>query len=223
MVNARKGKGNGNGHRKMTAKEVENLQELIVEGGALGHEHRESQHEAGGERPTLQQEQVLELHVCMGLNACRHHDMKHEAPMAGTCQCSTVQHVCHGDNQCRGQGGCGYLGAEYEQSIPGEQSCCENGSCATPINESRVASAGPFKGTGVWKLARKRFEQRMWDAGRPFGPSPGEGSRDEWVPEYEDRRPLLKEIEDARKKREKAAAANQSMEMSDMPFFEGGA
>jgi hypothetical protein len=51
-----------------------------------------------------------------------------------------------------------------------------------------VASAGPFKGTGVWKLARKRFEQRMWHAGRPFGQPPREGYPDDQVPLYETNR-----------------------------------
>lgn len=203
------------------------LQRLIVEGGTLGFENRESHHEAGGPRPTVQQGQVRELHVCMGLNACRGHDTEgseKKTPMAGTCTCATVQHVCHADNHCRGQGGCGYAGAEYEQSIPGEQSCSENGSCASPINESRVASAGPFKGTGVWKLARKRFEQRMWNAGRPFDPSPGEGCPDDWVPAYEERvRNILEPIRKERKKLEKAADADRRVTVSELPFFEGGA
>lgn len=125
---------------------------------------------------------VLELHVCMGLNSCAGHDVNGTNSCAGTGQCATVLHVCHGEGHCRGQGGCGYAGDEYEQSIPGEQACNQNGSCASPINESRVASAGPYKGKSVWKLARKRFEQRMYEAGIPFGPSPGDGYPDDMVP-----------------------------------------
>jgi hypothetical protein len=129
--------------------------------------------------------QPVELHVCMGLNACKGHDVTGLAPMAGMGQCATAQHVCHGDNECRGQGGCGYAGSDYEQSKPGAQSCATNGSCASPINESRVSSAGPNKGKSVWKLARQLFEARMYDAGLPFGPSPGEGYPDDLVPPYE--------------------------------------
>jgi hypothetical protein len=126
-----------------------------------------------------------ELHVCMGLNACAGQDVNGAAPMAGMGQCATVQHVCHGDNTCRGQGGCGYAGSDFEQWKPGDQSCASNGSCASPINVSRVSSAGPNKGKSVWKLARQRFEARMYDAGVEFGPSPGEGWPDDLVPDYE--------------------------------------
>ncbi|HKS46493.1 MAG TPA: hypothetical protein VJT49_15550 [Amycolatopsis sp.] len=164
---------------------------LMASGGQLGAAIRVSAHEAGGERPHKIVKQVLELHVCMGLNACVGHDVNVDRTrIAGAGQCATALHVCHGDNECRGQGGCGYLGDEYEQAIPGEQSCCQNGSCGSPINESRVASAGPFKGTGVWKLARKRFEQRMWRAGLPFGEPPGEGYPDDLVPPFETKREI---------------------------------
>jgi hypothetical protein len=157
-------------HRRLTPAE------LTATGGPLGAAFRAAAHEAGGERIPLAAKQVYELHVCMGLNACNGHDIDGDRRrMAGTGGCATALHVCHGDNECRGQGGCGYLGDDYEQSIPGEQACRQNGSCASPINECRVASAGPFKGTGVWKLARKRFEERMWRAGLPFDAAPREG------------------------------------------------
>jgi hypothetical protein len=105
--------------------------------------------------------------------------------MAGMGQCATINHICHGANECRGQGGCGYSGTDYQQSRPGDQACSNNGSCAAPINESRVFSAGPFKGKSVWQRARKIFEARMYEAGLPFGPSPGEGYPDDLVPPYE--------------------------------------
>lgn len=54
-----------------------------------------------------------------------------------------------------------------------------------------MASAGPFKGTGVWKLARKRFEERMWQAGLPFDAAPREGYPDDLVPPYETKRSEL--------------------------------
>ena len=79
------------------------------------------------------------------------HDPDGTAPMAGMGECATGPHVCHGDNECRGQGGCGYAGSDVEQIKPGDQSCNANGSCASPINVSRVSSAGPNKGKSVWK------------------------------------------------------------------------
>lgn len=128
---------------------------------------------------------AAELHVCMGLNACQGQDVHGKAPMAGMGECATVQHVCHGEGSCRGQGGCGYAGSDVEQARPGAQSCSANGSCASPINRSRVFSAGPYKGKSVWKRARALFEERMYDANVPFGPSPGDGYPDDVVPTYD--------------------------------------
>jgi hypothetical protein len=161
----------------------------FVTGGEPGRRRRARAHDAsrptGEEPPEQPPGAALELHVCMGLNACQGHDVTGAAPMAGMGACATVSHVCHGSNACRGQGGCGYAGVDVEQGKPGDQSCKWNGSCASPINVSRVSSAGPNKGKSVWKLARRIFEERMYDAGVPFGPSPGEGYPDDLVPSYE--------------------------------------
>lgn len=155
----------------------------IITGGRAGTARRKSVREAGVSSESAQPTgSALELHVCMGLNACQYHDVDGTAPMAGMGQCATVQHACHGDNNCRGQGGCGYAGSEFEQTKPGDQSCKWNGSCASPINVSRVFSAGPYKGKSVWKRARAIFEARMYDAGVPFGPAPGSGYPDDLVP-----------------------------------------
>ncbi|HWF75213.1 MAG TPA: hypothetical protein VG186_17840 [Solirubrobacteraceae bacterium] len=157
-------------------------------GTAAGEALRQRAHEAGIDTTDAQPSPAsgpLELHVCMGLNACKSHDITGRAKMAGMGDCATVNHVCHGDGECRGQGGCGYAGSNYEQSKPGDQSCRQNGSCASPINESRVFSAGPYKGKSVWHRARAIFEARMYDAGVLFGPSPGEGYPDNLVPPYE--------------------------------------
>ncbi len=160
----------------------------IVTGGASGARQRASAHEAGvagtnsGDAAAAPKAGALELHVCMGLNSCTNHDVAGTAPMAGMGTCATAIHVCHGDNACRSQGGCGYAGSDYEQAKPGNQACSGNGSCASPINESRVFSAGPYKGKNVWKRARAIFEERMYEAGVVFGPSPGEGYPDDLVP-----------------------------------------
>jgi hypothetical protein len=179
---------------------ADDVVDSVVTGGDPGEHRRSRAHEAGfrvGQGRAATPETVaaetapepsgaaLELHVCMGLNACQGHDRTGTAPMAGMGQCATVFHVCHGDNNCRGQGGCGYAGSDVEQGKPGDQSCKWNGSCASPINASRMSSAGPNKGKSVWRLARAIFEERMYDAGLPFGPSPGVGWPDDLVPSYE--------------------------------------
>ncbi|MGP4014879.1 hypothetical protein [Saccharopolyspora sp. 5N708] len=129
--------------------------------------------------------EAQELHVCMGLSACKGLDADGKAYMAGTGSCATVRHVCHGEGHCRGQGGCGYAGGDYEQFIPGAQACRFNGSCASPINVSRVFSAGPMKGKSVWKQARRIFEERMYEAKLAFGPPRGEGIPDDLLPRYD--------------------------------------
>lgn len=129
--------------------------------------------------------QAQELHVCMGLNACKGLDLDGVAYLAGTGNCATVRHVCHGEGHCRGQGGCGYAGDDYEQFLPGAQACRFNGSCASPLNTSRVFSAGPMKGKSVWKQARRIFEARMHEAKLAFGPPAGEGIPDDLLPCYD--------------------------------------
>ena len=141
-------------------------------------------HEAGVRATPPQPVPVVEFHVCAGLNACQDHDVAGTALMAGTGECATARHVCHGEGACQAQGGCGYAGSAYEQAIPGAQSCSHHGSCASPINECRVSTMGPNKGRSVWKLARKLFEARLFDAQVQFQPSPREGSPDDLVPSY---------------------------------------
>ncbi|MEU9113766.1 hypothetical protein AB0D04_18785 [Streptomyces sp. NPDC048483] len=176
-----------NGHKRLSAKEVS----LLIEGGELGASKRAG---ARGATPVFIEPEKLqkeiELHVCMGLNSCKGHGVNGTGDMAGMGECATVFHVCHGDNECRGQGGCGYSGSDAEQAKPGNQECRWNGSCASPVNEGRVHAAGPYRGTSVWKRARKIFEERMYTAGRPFGPSPGEGFPDNLVPPYEEKRKI---------------------------------
>ncbi|WP_051467798.1 hypothetical protein [Actinomadura oligospora] len=181
-----KDKGQDGHDGRLTAKDIE----AFVKGGENGLQQRHRVQESGPERGAAAQEtEATDLHVCMGLNACVGHGAKGSGMMAGMGECATVTHVCHGANECRGQGGCGYSGHDAEQAIPGAQHCRYSGSCASPINESRVHAAGPFRGTSVWKRARKVFEQRMYEAGVPFGPSPGAGIPDDLVPPYERPRP----------------------------------
>lgn len=186
--------GSGNGEVARDPATLKRIEE-VRSGGSLGRTRRRMASESGGPRvEAAQLQKITELHVCMGLNACTNHDRDGTAPMAGMGKCATVLHVCHGANECRGQGGCGYTGPDAELAKPGTQACRQNGSCASPINESRVFAGGPLKGKSVWKLARELFETRMYEAGIPFGPAPGEGYPDDMVPQYEvppkrDRRP----------------------------------
>lgn len=117
----------------------------------------------------------LELHSCMGLNACKGHDRFGTNSCAGTGMCATAQaHSCHTNNNCRGQGGCGLYGNGEEQDNPANNPCAWQGSCAVPINAERFSTTGPNKGKSVWVRARVLFEQRMKSAKRQYGPSPEE-------------------------------------------------
>lgn len=119
-----------------------------------------------------------DLQVCTGLTSCEFQVVTRTAKMAPTGVCATVQHVCRANNQRHGQGCCGYLGTPSEHRLPGENPCQDFGSCAAPINKSRVSSEGANKGKNVSQLARQRFEQRMYDVGKPFGPAPSAGIPD---------------------------------------------
>lgn len=115
----------------------------------------------------------LELHACMGLNACKGHDRFGTNDCAGMGQCSTAEvHHCRTLNNCRGQGGCGLFGSSEDEATPGANDCAWQGSCATPIQAERFSTQGENKGKSVWVLARKLFEERMQKANRTFGPSP---------------------------------------------------
>lgn len=114
-----------------------------------------------------------ELHVCMGLNACKGHDRTGNNNCAGTGYCATAaQHTCQTLNNCRGQGGCGLYGDAKQQENPGNNNCAWQGSCAVPIQAERFSTLGTNKGLSTWKLARKLFEERMAAANRTVGPSP---------------------------------------------------
>ena len=114
----------------------------------------------------------LELHACMGLNACKGHGWSGTNECAGTGDCATNRHPCHTLNNCRGQGGCGLYGSSKEVCHPGDNDCAFQGSCGTPILASRYITQGPNKGRSVWLLARELFEKRMKKANRTFGPPP---------------------------------------------------
>jgi hypothetical protein len=125
---------------------------------------------------------TLELHACMGLNACKGHDYFGANNCAGMGQCATEQHSCHTLNDCRGQGGCGLFGSSVEFCHPGENDCSFQGSCGTPIPASRFVTQGPNKGQGVWQIARRLFEARMEKANRSVGDSPMRyGPTVEWL------------------------------------------
>lgn len=116
----------------------------------------------------------LELHACMGLNACKGHDRYGDNDCAGAGYCATEVHACHTLNNCRGQGGCGLYGDTEEQCKPGENDCSWQGSCGTPIPAERFITQGKNKGRSVWQLARKLFEDRMNNARRNVKEAPFE-------------------------------------------------
>lgn len=115
----------------------------------------------------------VELHVCMGLNACKGHDRYGTNNCAGTGYCATAAaHTCHTLNNCKDQGGCGLYGSGEEQDKPGANDCSWQGSCAVPIQAERFSTQGTNKGKSTWLLARKLFEERMRSANRTVGASP---------------------------------------------------
>ncbi len=115
----------------------------------------------------------VELHVCMGLNACKGHDRNGTNNCAGTGYCATAQqHNCQTLNNCRGQGGCGLYGDAEQQLTPGANECAWQGSCAVPIQAERYSTLGENAGKSVWLQARKLFEQRMVKANRTYGKAP---------------------------------------------------
>lgn len=113
-----------------------------------------------------------ELHVCMGLNNCKGQGFGAKNDCAGQGECSTVSHPCHVLNECKGQGGCGLFGTTKEFCHPGENDCRYQGSCGAPILASRFIVQGPNKGTSVWQLARKRFEEKREANNLPVGKVP---------------------------------------------------
>lgn len=54
--------------------------------------------------------------------------------------------------------------------------------------ECRVFSAGPFTGTGMWKLARQRFDERMGQSPPALDAAPGEGCPDNPLAWHESKR-----------------------------------
>lgn len=124
------------------------------------------------------------VHVCAGLNGCKGLGRDQSGTMPGDGKCATAEHICHTHNDCRGQGGCGYEGTPTEQWYPGGQQCNTWGSCATPINVSRISTLGANKGKSTWERAREVFEQRMKAAGREFAEAPFQGAPDDYVPKY---------------------------------------
>lgn len=125
----------------------------------------------------------VELHACMGLNACQGHDRYGNNTCAGMGYCATAQaHTCHTLNNCHGQGGCGLYGSAEEQQRPAANECAWQGSCAVPIQAERFSTLGPNAGKSTWLLARKLFEERMAKARRNVGPAPFEcGPPQSWL------------------------------------------
>lgn len=107
-------------------------------------------------------EKKKEVHVCRGLNSCKGNGVEVDLDgdgkvdpnaCAGQGACATAKHItCGGENDCKGQGGCG--------ATPGENDCKGQGHCHVPLMDS------------AWKKARARFEARMKKDKKEFGPPP---------------------------------------------------
>lgn len=100
-----------------------------------------------------------EGHLCRGLNACKGEGgcgtTKGKNECAGRGECATAErHDCGTLNACKGLGGCG--------PSAGANDCKGKGGCHVPLMSS------------AWKTVRKRFEEKMVAAGKPFGEAPAE-------------------------------------------------
>lgn len=111
-----------------------------------------------------------ELHACQGLNACAGHGYPSpgtttgSGTMPGDGYCATAKvHGCGGENNCRGQGGCGF------KNDPGDNDCATLGGCGTPIPDTQVFQQDSNCGGSVWAIARKIFESRMDSLGVKYG------------------------------------------------------
>lgn len=117
-------------------------------------------------------------HACMGLNECKGQGREIDGVSnncAGQGLCYTSNnHTCHTLNNCKNQGGCGLYGTSEEQKMPGDNACKGHGSCATPINAERFATAQGVQRASVWQLARETFERRMTTQNKAFGDAPSE-------------------------------------------------
>ena len=96
-------------------------------------------------------------HVCRGINTCKNKGKPSTTnDCAGQAHCATVKfHSCQGQNDCKGQGGCG--------ENPGENDCKGKGGCQVPLDAGKKMT---------WQKARKRFEELMKKAGKTFGDAP---------------------------------------------------
>lgn len=96
---------------------------------------------------------IDEPHVCRGLNSCKGLGRSKDNDCAGLGTCASMADAsCGGNNECKGQGGCGEL--------PGMNSCKGKGACHIPLMEH------------AWDTARTAFETAMKKSGKKFGPAP---------------------------------------------------
>lgn len=92
-------------------------------------------------------------HICRGLNACKGLGVDGSGDKPGTGACATyAAHSCHGENDCKYQGGCG-------ESV-GQNDCSAKGECAVPLSDDS------------WKKARASYEKAMKTASKEFGDAP---------------------------------------------------
>lgn len=96
---------------------------------------------------------VDEPHTCRGLNSCKNLGRSKDNACAGQGTCASIaDSSCGGNNECKGQGGCG--------DLPGMNSCKGKGGCHIPLMDE------------AWKNARTAFEGAMKKSGKSVGAAP---------------------------------------------------
>ena len=108
--------------------------------------------EAGGGENLL----LTGKNVCRGLNhTCGNHkDGSNKCSGTGSCHTAKA-HACSGQNDCKGEGGCG--------ATAGVNECKGKGKCAVPLKPEK------------WKEVRAKFEKAMEAAGKNVGAAPKSG------------------------------------------------
>lgn len=96
---------------------------------------------------------IDEPHTCRGLNSCKNLGRSKDNACAGQGTCASIaDSTCGGNNECKGQGGCG--------DLPGMNSCKGKGGCHIPLMDE------------AWKTARTAFENAMKKSGKSVGAAP---------------------------------------------------
>jgi hypothetical protein len=123
------------------------------EGSGTTDESTSTEGDGGGDPVASTDLLLSEPHVCRGLNACAGMGKNKENDCAGTSACYTAgKSGCHGDNACKGQGGC--------DDTAGMNACDGKGNCGVPLKPD------------TWDKARANLKAALAKKDKPLGKAP---------------------------------------------------